>query len=169
MVNTRIRTAAMLLGIGLGGFVDGIVLHQILQWHQMFSAVMPPTTLEAMHFNMRADGLFHLATWLATFGGVMALWSAFGHGGTLPSTRAFLGYMLAGWGWFNLVEGIVDHHLLQLHHVRDLPEHIPAYDWAFLRVGGVGFIVAGMLLRNSKPRALPERRAGYDRRHTALQ
>jgi uncharacterized membrane protein len=76
--------------------------------------------------------------------------------------------MLAGWGWFNLVEGLVDHHLLQLHHVRDLPEHVPAYDWAFLLVGGVGFIVLGMLLRNSRPRAIPERRAGYDRR-TAMQ
>jgi uncharacterized membrane protein len=26
------------LGIGLGGFVDGIVLHQILQWHHMSTA-----------------------------------------------------------------------------------------------------------------------------------
>jgi uncharacterized membrane protein len=29
---------ALLLGIGLGGFVDGIVLHQILQWHHMLTA-----------------------------------------------------------------------------------------------------------------------------------
>jgi uncharacterized membrane protein len=158
----------MLLGIGLGGFVDGIVLHQVMQWHNMLSAVMPPTTMEAMQANMRADGLFHLATWGVTFAGVLALWSAFGKGGALPSTRTFLGHMLAGWGWFNLVEGLVDHHLLQLHHVRDLPEHVPAYDWAFLLVGGVGFIVLGMLLRNSRPRAIPERRAGYDRR-TAMQ
>jgi uncharacterized membrane protein len=27
----------LLLGIGLGGFFDGIVLHQILQWHHMLS------------------------------------------------------------------------------------------------------------------------------------
>ena len=26
-------TSGMLLGVGFGGFVDGILLHQILQWH----------------------------------------------------------------------------------------------------------------------------------------
>jgi uncharacterized membrane protein len=29
---------ALLLGIGLGGFVDGIVLHQIRQWYHMLNA-----------------------------------------------------------------------------------------------------------------------------------
>jgi uncharacterized membrane protein len=164
MVNARVRTAAVLLGIGLGGFIDGILLHQVLQWHSMFSAVVPPVSMDAMRFNMSADGLFHLVTWLVTLAGIGALWSAFGRGGTLPTTRSFAGYLLAGWGWFNLVEGIVNHHLLGLHHVRDLPEHVPALDWAFLLVGGVGFIALGMLLRNSRARALPERRAGYDRR-----
>lgn len=164
MVNTRVRTAALLLGIGLGGFVDGILLHQVLQWHNMLSAVVPPATMEAMQLNMRADGLFHAAAWAATFAGVLVLWSAFGRGGTLPSTRFFLGTLLAGWGWFNLVEGLVNHHVFGLHHVRDLPEHVPAFDWAFLLVGGIGFIAAGTLVRNSAPRKLPERRAGYDRR-----
>lgn len=169
MVNTRVRTAAVLLGIGLGGFIDGIVLHQVLNWHNMLSAVTPPTTMEAMKLNMTADGLFHLMTWAVTFAGVLALWAAIGSGGTLPSTRAFLGTMLIGWGWFNLVEGLVNHHVLDLHHVRDLPEHVPAFDWAFLLVGGLGFIAVGMVMRRGKPRALPERRAGYERRGTALQ
>ncbi|MBA3481110.1 MAG: DUF2243 domain-containing protein, partial [Pirellulales bacterium] len=29
--------AATLLGIGLGGFVDGILFHQLLQFHNMLS------------------------------------------------------------------------------------------------------------------------------------
>ena len=33
----RVRTAGIVLGIGLGGFFDGIVLHQILQWHHMLT------------------------------------------------------------------------------------------------------------------------------------
>ncbi|TIP73091.1 MAG: DUF2243 domain-containing protein, partial [Mesorhizobium sp.] len=28
-------SAGILLGLGLGGFFDGIVLHQLLQWHHM--------------------------------------------------------------------------------------------------------------------------------------
>jgi hypothetical protein len=31
----RLTTPGILLGLGLGGFVDGIVLHQILQWHHI--------------------------------------------------------------------------------------------------------------------------------------
>ncbi|MCK1539441.1 DUF2243 domain-containing protein, partial [Bradyrhizobium sp. 176] len=30
-------SAGVLLGLGLGGFFDGIVFHQLLQWHHMLS------------------------------------------------------------------------------------------------------------------------------------
>jgi hypothetical protein len=40
-------SAGILLGLGLGGFFDGIVLHQILQWHHMAtSAGYPADSLE---------------------------------------------------------------------------------------------------------------------------
>ena len=29
------KAAGILYGLGLGGFIDGTVLHQILQWHHM--------------------------------------------------------------------------------------------------------------------------------------
>jgi uncharacterized membrane protein len=54
--------------------------------------------------------------------------------------------MLLGWGAFNALEGIVDHHLLGLHHVRDLPVHVPLYDWLFLVIGGAGLLVLGWKL-----------------------
>ena len=38
-----------------------------------------------------------------------------------PPWRLHVGVLLAGWGGFNLVEGLVDHQLLGIHHVRDLP------------------------------------------------
>jgi uncharacterized membrane protein len=63
------------LGLGLGGFVDGITLHQIMQWHNMGSAVLPPTTMDAMAKNMVGDGMFHAATLLLTLVGVLMLWS----------------------------------------------------------------------------------------------
>ncbi len=64
----------------------------------------------------------------------------------LPGAGAFTGQLLLGWGIFNLVEGLVDHHLLNIHHVRDVPAHVPVYDWLFLGIGGLGLIALGWLL-----------------------
>lgn len=165
----RIRAAGILLGIGLGGFLDGIVLHQILQWHNMLSAVVPPHDMEAMRQNMAADGWFHMATWIVTLAGVAALWSGLRGPGPLPSTRTFAGNMLLGWGGFNLAEGIIDHHLLGLHHVRDLPQHVPFYDWAFLIIGGVAVIFAGLAMRDRSRLNERERRSGFDRRGAMIR
>lgn len=145
-LRARARTAGILLGLGLGGFVDGIWLHQIMQWHNMLSARVPPATMPAMRVNMAADGWFHAAVWVLTVIGVFLLWDVARHPVALPSTRWFVGLLIGGWGLFNLVEGIVDHHLLQLHHVRDVPMHVPVYDYAFLLVGGLGFLALGWLL-----------------------
>lgn len=164
---SRARNAALLLGVGLGGFLDGIVLHQIAHWHQMLSARVPPATMEAMQRNMAADGWFHLATWLVTLAGVFVLRSAVRGAGPLPSAQGFIGYLLIGWGGFNLAEGVIDHHLLELHHVRDLPAHVPMYDWLFLLIGGVGLLALGFALRERRPlsaAAEAERRSGTDRR-----
>ena len=56
----RFPTAAgLLFGIGLGGFFDGIVLHQVLQWHNMVtSAGYPPDSVANLEFNTLLDGLF---------------------------------------------------------------------------------------------------------------
>jgi uncharacterized membrane protein len=144
--HTQARTAGVLLGLGLGGFIDGIALHQIAQWHNMGSAVVPPVTMAAMSQNMFWDGLFHLATWTITLLGVFMLWSDARHGHRVESPLTFTGEMIFGWGAFNLVEGAIDHHVLQLHHVRDMPVHVPVYDWAFLAIGGLGFLALGLLL-----------------------
>jgi uncharacterized membrane protein len=144
-------TAGLLLGLGLGGFIDGIVLHQILQWHNMGSAVLPPTTMAAMSQNMLWDGLFHLATWLLTVAGVVVLWLEGRRGTAPPAARVLAGQMLLGWGVFNLVEGVVDHLVLGIHHVRDVPTHVPAYDWIFLGLGGVALMAVGWWL--SRPDA----------------
>jgi uncharacterized membrane protein len=106
--------------------------------------VLPPVTLTALTINMRWDGLFHAGVWLLTLAGTH-------RGAQLPDVRAFAGQLLLGWGIFNLVEGVIDHHLLQIHHVRDLPAHIPVYDWLFLGFGGVGLILLGWAL--SRPPA----------------
>jgi uncharacterized membrane protein len=148
-------TPGVVLGVGLGGYADGIVLHQIAQWHNMGSAVVPPVTMHAMQLNMTWDGLFHLFTWGVTLIGVFMLWAAAREGHTPVSASAFAGEMIFGWGAFNLVEGIIDHHLLNLHHVRDMPVHVPAYDWAFLAIGGIGFVLLGWVLMRPASARVP--------------
>lgn len=143
---STVRAAALLLGAGLGGFVDGIVLHQIAQWHNMLSAVHPPVNMEAMRTNMAADGWFHAGVWIITLAGALLLYHASRQRPDLPPMRWFVGMLLVGFGLFNLVEGVVDHHLLELHHVRDVPSHVPLYDWLFLLVGGAGLLVLGWAL-----------------------
>ena len=151
------RSSAVVAGFGLGALFDGIVLHQVLQWHHLLTSTgeHPATTVAGLEANTLADGLFHVATWIATFAGLLLLHGAL-RAGHRPSFRQLAGLLLAGWGIFNLVEGLVDHHLLDLHHVRDLPAHVPAYDWLFLAVGGVGLTVVGWLL--SRPGSGPAAR-----------
>ena len=139
---TKARIAGLLLGIGMGGFVDGIVLHQILQWHHMVSNWIPPTTMEAMHVNMVWDGLFHAVVWLVALVGVFLLWSAAYHQERIPFPQEFVGRLVCGWGWFNLVEGLIDHQLLGVHYVRQVPNST-VYNLTFLVVGGVGLLLLG--------------------------
>lgn len=134
----------VVLGLGMGGFIDGIVLHQIAQWHNMGSAVVSPHTLDGMRQNMVWDGEFHLAAWVLTLIGIVMLWKD--RSASAPTPRVLLGQLILGWGAFNLIEGAIDHHLLGIHHVRDMPVHVPLYDWLFLGIAGVGFILVGVAL-----------------------
>ena len=149
--------AATLLGVGLGGFVDGIVLHQLLQLHNMLSAVRPPNTVVNLEINMFWDGLFHAFTWCVTALGLAMLWRA-GLRGDVPwSTRTFVGSLLFGWGLFNVVEGVIDHHLLHLHHVVEGPNHLP-YDLAFLGASVVLTVVGLAVIRSGRhDRVVPAR------------
>lgn len=138
--------AGSALGIGMGGFFDGILFHQILQIHNMLSAVRPPTDLVNAEINMFWDGLFHAFTWTMTAIGLALLWRAVKRPAAPLSTRTFVGSLILGWGLFNLVEGIIDHHLLGIHHVVEGPGHLP-YDLAFLLSGVVFLAIGGLLVR----------------------
>ncbi len=149
----RFMIAAVLLGLGLGGFFDGIVLHQILQWHHLVSTPTPPTTLENLELNTVGDGLFHAATWIVTVAGVFVLMASNGARHEGGATRRFVGGLLIGWGLFNVVEGIIDHHLLNLHHVRPGPDEF-LYDVAFLAWGTAMIVVGWALARRESEAAV---------------
>lgn len=138
----RALASGLVLGAGLGGFVDGIVFHQILQTHSLLSAVRPKTDLANLEVNMFWDGIFHAFTWLMTVTGLGLFFVNVREGGFRISTRAFVGSLLLGWGLFNAVEGVIDHHILHLHHVVE-KLGVSVFDYAFLASGVV--LVAGGL------------------------
>ena len=155
---TRPRAPGILLGIGLGGFVDGILLHQILQWHHMLTSEgsYPKTTVAGLETNTLWDGLFHAATWVTVALGIYILWRRTTDWRWAISGRAFVGWLLVGWGLFNLVEGVVDHHILTIHHVREGANvNETAWDLGFLVIGAL-LVVGGWLLARFDERDDPD-------------
>ena len=145
---TRPIAPAFVLGLGLGGFIDGIALHQILQWHHMLTGENggePMSTVAGLEANTVVDGFFHLATWILVVVATTLLVRAWQRGELAPPWHMHVGLVLAGWGVFNLVEGVIDHQLLGLHHVRDDLGGPLGWDLGFLALGAL-LVVAGALL-----------------------
>ncbi|MCU0499622.1 MAG: DUF2243 domain-containing protein [Anaerolineae bacterium] len=143
MTLVPLQRAGLMLGIGLGGFFDGIVLHQLLQWHHFVSSVIPIDTLDGLQLNTLWDGLFHTAMYLVTLIGLVLLWKAIGRvGQDVPhSPRTILGSLLIGAGIFHLFDGIVNHFILGIHHIREGPNEL-LYDLLFLGIG-IGLVWVG--------------------------
>jgi uncharacterized membrane protein len=156
--STPVLSAGLLLGAGLGGFLDGIVFHQILQTHNMLSAVVPRTSLVNAEVNMFWDGLFHAFAWIVTVLGLHRLWRAGARPDVEWSGKLLLGSMSMGWGLFNTIEGLLDHHLLGVHHVVEALG-VSVFDWAFLGSGVVLLAAGWALVRRGAHRAATPARA----------
>jgi uncharacterized membrane protein len=150
-------SAGILFGLGLGGFFDGIVLHQVLQWHHMLtSAGYPADSVHNLEVNVMWDGLFHASTYLFTALGLWTLWRYSRRSHIRWSGKLLPGSMLMGWGIFNLVEGLVDHHLLGIHHVN---ETVAREQWLYWDIGflvwGAAMLIGGWLLLKAGQQQTP--------------
>ena len=151
----RLTAPGIVLGVGLGGFVDGILLHQLLQWHHMLTSTntdrvgipyYPADTVHGLRMNTAWDGVFHTFTWVMVLVGLALLYSRVQQSrGRVWASRALWGWIVVGWGAFNLVEGLLDHQILGIHHVRSGP-HQAAWDAAFLALGAL-LVAGGWLLQ----------------------
>lgn len=141
--------SGFLIGTGLSGFVDGILLHEILQWHHMFTGLRPAVNLPNIEINTLGDGIFHAANWIITVIGIALLWRAGGNKDVAWSSKIFVGSILIGAGLFDVVEGIIDHQILGIHHVKTGPNEL-AWDIGFLIFGATVAIVGWLLLRSGK-------------------
>ena len=146
----QLRYGSVLFGVGLAGAFDGIVFHQLLQWHSVY--------MHTHRFGqIVSDGLFHAFTVIALAAGGVLLWKAGPPAAVRDGWRRLVGGAFLGAGGFNFIEGIVNHHLLQVHHVRQGHPYELWYDLAFLASGillaGIGIAVRGTSRRRDGRRA----------------
>jgi uncharacterized membrane protein len=149
------KAPGLLLGVGLGGFVDGIVLHQILQWHHLLTdeGDFPMDTVTGLEQNTVADGFFHVLTWVVVVVGTFVTLNAWQNRKLAPPWRSHVGMLIIGWGIFSLVEGVIDHQVLGIHHVRDDVGGPLSWDIGFLAFGAL-LILAGFALTRSGARTI---------------
>jgi uncharacterized membrane protein len=128
------RAAALLLGFALGGFFDGILLHQVLQWHHLLSKVDAVTDLRT---QILADGLFHVLMWVFAVAALLRLHgrrAALGgtHAGAVLASAALYGFAL-----WQAVDVVVFHWVAGIHNVRVQVPHPLAWDVGWLFAFGV--------------------------------
>lgn len=138
MKRNRTFWGAFLFGIGMIGMLDGIILHQILQWHSMYMY-----TTRA--YQIVSDGIFHLAVTIVVFVATYLLWKS----EEKHNNLLFWGSFLLGAGVFNLVEGIIDHHLLRIHHVNWFTSNRFMYDILFDLISISMILIGWGLVRKS--------------------
>jgi uncharacterized membrane protein len=128
---------AVLVGIGIAGTVDEVLLHQLLNWHHFYT--------DGESVEMWTDGVFHLLSTGSLVTGLVMLWRR----GARPD-RTLLGGILVGAGAFNLYDGTIQHKLLKLHEVRE-GEPTLAYDAVFIGVA-LAVLLAGVLVLRKEAR-----------------
>lgn len=141
--------AGVTLGFALGGFFDGILLHQILQWHHLLSGLDGPRW-RSLPVQVMADGLFHALMYVIALVGLWMLWRG-RRAAVTVSSRRFIGMFLTGFGLWHVVDGIVSHWLLGLHHIRMNAQSVLAWDLLFFVTGAL-VLVAGLLLARAGQR-----------------
>jgi len=133
---TGLRGPGLLLGLAFGGFFDGIVLHQLLQWHHLLSGLSQARWAD-MRVQLLADGLFHTLMYvLAVLALVLlvrrrAQLSAAGAGNRLLVT------FVSGFALWQLLDAVLSHWLLGIHRIRMDTEHPLAWDLGWLLVFGL--------------------------------
>ncbi|WP_374470886.1 DUF2243 domain-containing protein [Phenylobacterium sp.] len=147
----RFSGAGIVLGVALGGFFDGILLHQILQWHHLLSAIRP----EDARFQVAADGLFHALMYLVAAAGLWMLWREQRFGPSV-SGRALTAGLLAGFGAWNVADIVLFHWLLGIHRVRLDTADPLAWDLGWL----AAFAVVPLVLAWVAARRPPTLRGG---------
>ncbi len=136
----RNLVSGALAGIGVAGFIDETIFHQLLHWHHFYDKSTPTAGLVS-------DGLFHAFSWFCVVGGLFLLADLNRRAATIPRRR-WAG-LCFGLGGFQLYDGTVQHKLMRLHQVRYHVNIVP-YDLVW-NVVALLVVIVGILLYRSSP------------------
>jgi uncharacterized membrane protein len=145
MFSRRFRVASLVLGVALSAFFDGILLHQVLQWHHLLSLAQGATWRD-LHNQVVADGLFHVGVYLVLAGGLWTLWGARAELDRPGAGRMLGACVLIGFGLWNVVDVVGFHWLAGIHRVRvDVADPLP-WDLGWLAVLGAAPLLVGLVV-----------------------
>jgi uncharacterized membrane protein len=142
----RFRWAGYLIGIALGGFFDGILLHQVLQWHHLLSLVDSPV-LKDIRAQILADGMFHVLMYLIALWGLALLWRSRQAFADASGGRLLAACVLLGFGVWNIIDVVLFHWVLVIHRIRVDSDTPLFWDIGWLLLFGPPFLVAARALR----------------------
>lgn len=147
----RYEWAGFLLGFGLGGFFDGVLLHQVLQWHHLLSGVSGEAFRD-IRVQVLADGLFHVVMYVLALAGLWLLWRTRSQFATPGVDRRLFANALLGFGAWHILDSVLSHWLLGIHRIRMDVDNPLFWDLLWFFVFGMLFMAAGWWLRRRQPR-----------------
>ena len=139
-----LAAAAFLLGFALSGFFDGILLHQILQWHHLLSALGGD-----LRFQVVADGWFHVLMYAVAALGLWRLWRARGRLEAAGAAQALVAWGLIGFGAWHLLDAVGSHWLLGIHRIRMDAAAPLLWDLGWAAAFGLAPLAVGLWLRRT--------------------
>lgn len=142
---------AAVLGFALGGFFDGILLHQILQWHHLLSLV---PGVSDMRLQVLWDGYFHALMYVIAAVALWGLWRTQRLAASIGG-RGLSGAVLIGFGAWHILDSIASHWVMGIHRIKlDSPNPL-LWDLVWFAAFGVLPLALGWLLlwRGTAPKS----------------
>ncbi|MFY3137889.1 DUF2243 domain-containing protein [Achromobacter xylosoxidans] len=131
----RMRRAGGLLGFAMGGFFDGILLHQILQWHHLLSAIRTGV-LGDLRMQVAVDGLFHALMYVLAAAGLWILYRARTQAPAAALQPLWPAFWM-GFGAWHIVDALFSHWITGIHRIRMDTDMPLFWDVAWLVIFGL--------------------------------
>jgi uncharacterized membrane protein len=136
----RSMASGALIGVGVAGFIDETVFHQLLHWHHFYDRSTPS-------WGLVSDGLFHASSWFCMIAGLF-LFADLRRRDAWTALRHWAGFCL-GLGGFQLYDGLIQHKWWHIHEIRYHVGLLP-YDLLWNVIAAAVLALGLVLLRRAR-------------------